>query len=370
MNFQCYFCSKNFKVFYNYKEHLKYHLNERPFSCSVCPQKPYHQYRHLLAHYNKNHPEQYEALLKQKKSDQKSKRTLNRCYFCLKTFKHHCQLLKHMQSHTLERGHKCEFLPCPNRYRDQNTKSFHMKHSCYFKKSRLKHEKKFSCYFCNSKVSSFPNLCHHVRQHTGEKPFKCLLCLKPFRRPGVLAYHDKLKHNLNKRWRCKFCDVQKITLPDLNRHIQSKHTKDNRCSKCYFCFRRLETITPGHMALHTKEKPYLCKYCPAEFGKAAQYYFHSLGHIGTPEYFKSKSVLAKFKNRCYFCNQPFINYSKVIVHMRKHTQERRGRKKEIEGLWKYLWRNVKNCRRRIQLIINGEKLEDNCESEGFFAMTT
>jgi len=118
-------------------------------------------------------------------------------------------------------------------------------------------------------------------------------CSQTFATSSSLEYHEKLKYHLKKRRQCNFCEIQKRSMYGLSKHIRSKHMKDHKYQKCYFCFRQLERITHMYIAIHKGERYYSCKYCPVGFATTAQYHFHCMKHVGTQEFVKSKSILDK-----------------------------------------------------------------------------
>jgi len=349
MKFQCYFCSRAFKILALYERHLVSHTKERPFKCSLCKYNnnknaDYREYLSLVRHYKKQHPRLYIEEMNRRKSKKNSKSTTYNCYFCDKSFKERFLRDYHISNHTLELGYKCTFPPCSKQYKSSTIQWRHLDR-CRFNPNQFKHIKRcFPCYFCEKVLTCFNALVNHTRIHTNENPFKChLCCSKRFSSTQSLKLHKLLQHNLGTWWQCNFCEVKKPTNSDLNQHIRSKHTRDNLLQKCYFCSKYLERVSPKHMSLHTGEKHYRCVYCPAEYRTQVLFRIHNLQHAGTPEFNEAKSFLSKLKNKCYFCQKPFTSYSLLEPHLKEHTKEKCFKCKRC-GLIVYSWSDaVKNC---------------------------
>jgi len=127
-------------------------------------------------------------------------------------------------------------------------------------------------YFCPKKLLSTNTLVQHYCTHTKEKHTRCKICHARFRHPSQLIRHKGsckllfgpcLVRSKPER-QCKLCGLKLFGGTALVRHIRNEHTRDNKW-KCYFCNNFFARIHPGHMAIHTGERHYLCKVCSAEF---------------------------------------------------------------------------------------------------------
>ncbi|CAL4181104.1 unnamed protein product, partial [Meganyctiphanes norvegica] len=74
------------------------------------------------------------------------------------------------------------------------------------------------CPYCNNSFSSTTSLKHHIRTHTGEKPFTCPHCSYLSSTKGNLKRHFRL-HTGEKPFTCNFCPYRSADKSGLNRHI-------------------------------------------------------------------------------------------------------------------------------------------------------
>jgi len=141
-------------------------------------------------------------------------------------------------------------------------------------KKKLNELKIVTCYFCHVKMSR-TQFYLHINRHTEEKPFNCLHCSYWFSRPTVRNRHILIKHKINIHHKWNFCGVPKVTLDELNRHIQRIHTKDGKKFKCFFCKKEfLQKVPCSHMVMHTNEFHHKCKFCHAQNKSNQQLQYH------------------------------------------------------------------------------------------------
>ncbi|XP_071034241.1 gastrula zinc finger protein XlCGF8.2DB-like, partial [Parasteatoda tepidariorum] len=168
---------------------------------------------------------------------------------------------------------------------------------------------KYHCQYCFYSSCRRADVKRHLRIHTGEKPFQCLLCNRSFNQKSVLKTHmaTHLKKKLSikaGKYHCQFCSYSSYRREDVKRHLRI-HTgeKPFQCLLCNKSFNQKSTLK-RHLRIHTGEKPFQ--------------YTNLLHLILYFLVFSKKSGVYQ----CTFCHYSNFDKAQLTKHIRVHTGEK------------------------------------------------
>ncbi|XP_050734218.1 zinc finger protein 341-like isoform X2 [Eriocheir sinensis] len=196
------------------------------------------------------------------------------------------------------------------------------------KNEATKLKAKHKCNYCSKEFSKNFDLRQHVRSHTGEKPFQCIVCGRAFTQKSNVKKHMAT----HKVWPSgslsdtlpKDPIIKKLVMPSDSLDVDPpmEHTEEvvvkeevlvDDSYKCQFCedysvqsYVKLRT----HMKTHANQKVYKCIQKNCELAFADQDSF--LEHIHTHDQDRD------LQYRCHFCSKVFNALDKLSLH--QHEQ--------------------------------------------------
>ncbi|KAL3287628.1 hypothetical protein HHI36_002097 [Cryptolaemus montrouzieri] len=173
-------------------------------------------------------------------------------------------------------------------------------------KSKPKRVVQHQCGTCGKVFRTKPSLVHHIRIHTGERPYICHLCDKRFINGGHLHTHMRT-HTGEKNHVCAACHKAFTTAQQLTKHTIAVHTSE-RPYACTYCTKRFANSSNlrTHTRIHTGEKNFRCDQCGKAFSTKGQLEMHMLTHTG------EKAFL------CEYCQKRFTQKCHLLRHLKTH----------------------------------------------------
>lgn len=289
---ECRLCGKFFYRRQNIQLHMKRHLGIRPYKCEICEKT---------------------FITKQKRDEHKNTHTGDapiKCTFCDETFRRHSNLVQHRNAHhfNIKKKIKDFICVCGEIFHSKKKLAWH---------EEIHEAKPKSCTHCSEKFIHMASLTRHMRRAHNERfvpkeersneNVECPICKGVYFRSS-LDVHIR-NHSGQRPYACLICNKDFTTKWNLKLHKwthASRTSKPYKCDQCKGAFIR-ETDYIAHMNSHRSVKPYTCNYCGAQFIRK----YNCQRHVKEHEKGKSFS--------CQVCGKSFHRSYYLKDHMRVHS---------------------------------------------------
>uniref|UniRef100_A0A8C4H0E7 C2H2-type domain-containing protein n=1 Tax=Dicentrarchus labrax TaxID=13489 RepID=A0A8C4H0E7_DICLA len=265
--YQCGQCDKEFHHLSSLTNHKQTHLDKGGFTCSRCDkvfesakERDAHRLQHRLPDLT--------------------------CTVCDQTFSSQTQLLRHLQTHSVEGAepcYNCRF--CDQTFSGNFLQVEHQVVQGSLRVTQLRiHQRthtfrSYQCDQCSKTYGSLTGLHSHRASHTAESRFLCPQCGKRFKTRDGLEGHLRT-HTGERPYRCPYCPKDFTALAGLNVHVR-RHTGE-RPYVCTVCGKGWPSggDLQKHMRTHTGERPYVCQDCGKAFSISCHLTEHRRIHTG------------------------------------------------------------------------------------------
>ncbi|EEZ97964.1 zinc finger protein 571 [Tribolium castaneum] len=289
--FKCDVCQKAFLTKQKLFEHRNIHTGEAPIKCPLCDET-FRRHSNLVQHRNRHH-----LNIKKKVKDY--------ICFCKEVFHSKKKLAWHKEIHDAK-PKSCTH--CSEKFIHMSSLTRHMRraHNERFLPNGHKKAENVECPICKG-VYLKSSLDVHIRNHSGQRPYACLICNKDFTTKWNLKLH-KWTHasRVSKPFKCDQCKGAFIRESDYIAHMNShKSIRPYTCNHCGAQFIRKYNCQ-RHVKEHENEKMFNCKVCGKSFHRSYYLKDHMRIHSGLRPY------------SCHICGKTSTTKSNHNKHVQIH----------------------------------------------------
>uniref|UniRef100_A0A8C4H0B2 C2H2-type domain-containing protein n=1 Tax=Dicentrarchus labrax TaxID=13489 RepID=A0A8C4H0B2_DICLA len=277
--YQCGQCDKEFHHLSSLTNHKQTHLDKGGFTCSRCDkvfesakERDAHRLQHRLPDLtctvcDQTFSSQTQLLRHLQTHSVEGAEPCYNCRFCDQTFSGNFLQVEHQVVHTAESRFLCP--QCGKRFKTRDGLEGHLRTHTG--------ERPYRCPYCPKDFTALAGLNVHVRRHTGERPYVCTVCGKGWPSGGDLQKHMRT-HTGERPYVCQDCGKAFSISCHLTEHRRI-HTgeKPFSCPECGKCLRRKFDLKK-HMLSHSSVRPYACVYCPKSYTRKTHLNRHLLTH--------------------------------------------------------------------------------------------
>ncbi|XP_006825191.1 zinc finger protein 341-like [Saccoglossus kowalevskii] len=199
---------------------------------------------------------------------------------------------------------------------------------------------KLKCTFCDKTFNKNFDLQQHIRSHTGEKPFQCIVCGRAFAQKSNVKKHMQT----HKVWPHGTGNTLPKQVPggtsDVSDDESTQQSSENATSPVQMQHqveKSIDTDKDGIGIVVVVDNSYLCQYCPMTFKSYFQLKSHMTQHK-TEQVYKcilktcgmtwkdldsflehTKTHENEMSYRCHLCNKHFPSLYELGVHQYSHS---------------------------------------------------
>ncbi|XP_021930652.1 uncharacterized protein LOC110835081 isoform X2 [Zootermopsis nevadensis] len=318
----CQYCDARFttrkEVTLHMAQEHKMKLQKSKYQCQFCERcfvKQVTLFNHYNQHANGKFVCQSCGLFLDSKAEfetHKERHELERpwkCTRCGTTFSRRQQYVVHMESHE-----KYQCKTCNVGFAAKATLQEHSR-VCQNQSGK---ESQYECPECGKVFSRQGQLTLHLKAHTGEEAYTCLVCKSGFQTAEDYnqhirsTCHEVAEDDPNKTHKCEQCDRSFSQANHLVEHMNQLHgaTRSYKCNYCEHSSNSRANMT-RHLALHTERCRFVCDQCGAAF--------HALTTLKD----HCNSVHSEYRNFCCTtCKKTFKLQNDLRRHIRSHSDMR------------------------------------------------
>ncbi|XP_040887892.1 zinc finger protein 436-like isoform X2 [Toxotes jaculatrix] len=304
--YQCGQCDKEFHHLSSLTNHRQTHLDRGGFTCSRCDkvfdsakERDAHRLQHRLPDLtctvcDQTFSSQTQLLRHLQTHSVEGAEPCYNCRFCDQTFSGVTQLRIHQRTHTF-RSYQC----------DQCNKTYGSLTGLHSHRASHTTESRFLCPQCGKRFKTRDGLEGHLRTHTGERPYRCPYCPKDFTALAGLNVHVR-RHTGERPYVCTVCGKGWPSGGDLQKHMRT-HTGERPyvCQDCGKAF-SISCHLTEHRRIHTGEKPFSCPECGKCLRRKFDLKKHMLSHSNVRPY------------ACVFCPKSYTRKTHLNRHLLTH----------------------------------------------------
>nr|CAH8875764.1 unnamed protein product [Trichobilharzia regenti] len=179
------------------------------------------------------------------------------------------------------------------------------------KDNKISEKLKWNCSHCPLAFQRQSHLVEHLRTHTGERPFKCVLCGRKFTQASNLRRHL----SSHKAWPpASSCTVSLISKTSHNSQVTNNPSAPRALPHkvwiCRFCDQRFDSYLQlrVHMVHHKDKQVYSCVFngCESSFASPN----NLLNHLVEKHQFYKEDGLS-----CETCGQKYSDFGHLVRHL-------------------------------------------------------